>query len=233
MMVRRVIIANNRITDPKLNSKLAAVLAEANKMNVPKATLERAIARAADIKVFAKTLEIQGPSGSVVIAQCETDNNHELRKRIKKSLRKYDSCLLPEETVIAMFRSRGFIRASTKLKDNREVDYDFAEEAAIIASAEQVYLESNPDAQDEQLQNTWVFETDAATLASCRGELEKFGLQIMSQDLNLVPYNPIDFGLEVYEKTSSLLSELQDHEQVVAVFHNIKEPEVKEEQCAV
>lgn len=229
MMVRRAIISQNRQADPKLNSKLAQVLAEASKLNVPKATLERAIQRAVNAKIFTKNLEIQGPQGAVVIVHCETDNTNTLRSDIKKIIRKHDCMLANDDTLIGMFQSRGFLRAATKTIDQREVDLEYAEEAAIVGNAEEVMLEENNDATDSELQQLWVFTTDANNLGPCKGELEKLNLKIISSDLNLVPYREIDFGEETYRKVMTVVELLRENESVVDVYHNLKRPEGYEE----
>jgi len=222
IMVRKAIVSNNRIADPRLNSKLAAVLAEAGKLNVPKATLERAIVRATNVKMITKSLDIKGPGGCAVIAQCETDNISNLRREVKKVIRHYDSYIMPDDTLISMFQSRGFIRAATKTRDGRDVSNDYAEEAAIMANAEEVTLERLPDATDEDLATAWIFKTDASLLAPCRGELEKFGLNILSYDLCLVPYRELTLDEEICEKLIELCEKLRELDQVVDVFHNVK-----------
>lgn len=224
LMVRRAIVQNNMQADPKLNGRLADVLFEASKMNVPKATLERAIARAVNVKIIPINLEIQGPGGCAMIVRCETDNVPSLRRDIKKILRKFDSNLMPEDSFINMFKSKGFIRAAPRTVDGRDIDGDFAEEAAIVANAEEVNLETYEDAKDDELTKVWIFNTDANYLNSCKGELEKLGFKILGYDLDLVPYRAIEFGKETYEKMDSLLKTLMEHDQVIDVFHNVTPP---------
>lgn len=224
LLVRRAIVSNNMQADPKLNGRLAEVLIEAGKMNVPKATLERAIARAVNVKIYPCNLEIQGPGGSAVIARCETDNVGSLRRDIKKILKKYDSSLMPDDSLITMFRSRGFIRTAVKTKDGRDIDQDFAEEAAIMSNAEEVGFESYDDAADESLSKVWIFHTDANSLNPCKGELEKLSFRIISCDLDLVPYRKIDFGEESFKKIMEMTKLMSEHEQVIDVYHNAEEP---------
>lgn len=223
LMVRRAIIAGDRQTDPKLNTKLGTVLAEAAKLNVPKATLERAIARALNLKVIPLNLEIQGPGGCSLIVRCETENIGLLRREVKKVIKKFDSNIMGDDTLINMFKSQGFVRAAYKLNDGREINDEYAEEAAILSNAQEVYLEVNEDTSDDELSKQWVFLTDAETLNPCRGELEKQGFKILSHDLDLVPYRTIDFGPGVYEKVVELQASLQELDQVVDIFHNVKE----------
>jgi transcriptional/translational regulatory protein YebC/TACO1 len=224
LLVRRAIVSNNMQADPKLNSRLAEVLAEAGKMNVPKATLERAIARAVNVKIISCNLEIQGPAGSAIVARCETDSAPNLRRDVKKILKKHDAHLMPEDSIITMFKSKGFVRAATKTKDGREIDHEFAEEAAIMSNAEEFELETYDASTDESLSKAWVFHTDAGTLNQCRGDLERLGLNILSSDLDLVPYRAIDFGEDGFKKILDLTSALSEHEQVIDVFHNALVP---------
>lgn len=220
-LVRRAVIAGGRQPNPKLNGKLAEVLTQAGKMNVPKATLDRAIERAMNVKIINVNIEIQGPGGSAVIVRCETDNIGTLRRDLKKILKKFDAHLMQSDTLISMFQSRGFIRASCKTKDNRDVDEDYAEEAAIHANAEDVKVESFDDTNDETLSKIWVFQTDANSLNQCKGELEKVGLKILSADLDLVPYRALEFEEDIYQQLIELTELLQEHDQVIDVFHNV------------
>lgn len=225
-MVRRAVVSGGRQGDPKLNGKLADVLNEAYKANVPKATLERAIARALDVKIASINIEIQGPGQCAVIARCETENQSAFRREVKKAIKKLDSTLMGEDTLINMFQSRGLIRTETKTADGREVNQDFAEEAAIVANAEEVVLEDYDD--DSQV---WLFSTDAYSLNPCKGELEKFGLKVITHDLELVPYRTIDFGKESYEKMLELITVLREMDQVIDVFHNATPPKEDEQEA--
>lgn len=225
LLVRRAVVSNNMQTDPKLNSKLAAILSEAGKMNVPKATLERAIARAVNVKIISCNLEIQGPDGSAIVARCETDNVGGLRRDVKKILRKHDSNLMPEDSIVTMFKSKGFIRTATQTKDGREIDPEFAEEAAIMSNAEEFELEEYDQSSDESSTKAWVFHTDASTINHCRGDLEKLGFNVLSSDLDLVPYRAIKYGDEAFRKICQLVNELSEHEQVLDVFHNAAKPD--------
>jgi transcriptional/translational regulatory protein YebC/TACO1 len=224
LLVRRAIVSNNMQADPKLNGKLADVLTEAGKMNVPKATLDRAIARAVNVKIISCNLEIQGPGGSAIVARCETDSTPNLRRDIKKILKKHESNLMPDDSIVTMFHSRGFIRCATKTKDGRDIDAEFAEEAAIMSNAEDFELEEYDAATDDSLAKVWVFRTDANTINHCRGDLEKLGFKVTSSDLELVPYRAIDFGEDCYTRIVDLTTALAEHEQVIDVFHNALPP---------
>lgn len=219
MSVRRAVISGGMQTDPKLNRKLGEILAEAGKFNVPKATLERAITRATNLRIISLTLELQGSEGYTIIAKCETDNVAFLRRDVKKLLRKHDINLAPDGTLINMFRSQGFIRADTKTKDGREIDENFAEDAAILSNAQELTKEPYGDSAE-----SWVFSTDAETLNQCKSELEKQGFNILSSDLELVPYREVDFGPIIYEKVMEIMKVLREHEQVLDVYHNVAEP---------
>lgn len=223
-LVKKVIVSNKMQTDPKLNPKLGAVLAEALKLNVPKATLERAIERAQNMKVLPLNLEIKGPEGCTLIARCETENIPFLRRDVRKILKKFEANLMPDGSLINMFKSQGYIRAATKTADGRDINQDYAEEAAIMGNAIEVELENDYIDSDGHPVDVWLFTTEAETLQPCKGELEKQGLQILSTDLELVPYRAIDFGEGTYEKAQQLELALKELEQVLDVFHNLSPP---------
>lgn len=223
MMVKRAVISGGYQGDPKLNSKLATLLAEAQKLSLPKATLERAIERALNVKVVSCSMCIEGPGKSSIIARCETENVSNLRREVRKAIRDFDANLLPDESIMNMFQSKGVIRASTIMttSDRRPIDQDYAEEAAIMSNAEDVYLEDLGENEDSK---AWVFNTDAINLDPCKGSLEKLGFKIISSELELVPFRTVDFGEDVYEKVGDIAKALRSHEQVIDVFHNVAEP---------
>lgn len=221
LLVRKAVISGGMQTDPRLNKQLGDVMAEAQKLNIAKATLERAIVRATNVRISCVNLEIQGPGGSSLITRVETDNIALFRREIKKVLKKFDAALLPEDSIRNMFRSQGFIRAAPKTKDERDINLDFAEEAAILANAQDVYEESYDDVKDESLARSWVFTTDAENLDPCRGELEKQGFKVLSSVLELVPYNAIKFSPDVTEQVEELVKALREIDQVVDVYNNV------------
>lgn len=227
ILVRRAIITGGMNPNPKLNSKLGAVLSEASKFNVPKATLERAIERAMNVKMKPVSCEIQGPGGCSLIARCETDNISLLRRELKKVCKKFDAALVSDNTLSNMFKSQGFVRTEMKTKDDREIDQDLAEEAAILSNAQEVFAETYETSEGNQTQ-VWVFTTDSDTLNPCKGELEKQGFKVISHDLELVPYRDVDFGPSVQEKVEALVNSLREIDQVIDIFHNLSPPKEKE-----
>lgn len=227
LLVRRAVISGGMNPNPKLNNKLGAVLTEASKFNVPKATLERAIERAMNVKMKPVTCEIQGPGGCSLVARCETDNISALRRELKKVCKKFDSSLVTDNTLLNMFKSQGFVRTEMKTKDDRQIDQDFAEEAAILSNAQEVSVETYETNEGNQTQ-AWVFSTDADSLNPCRGELEKQGFVVISHDLELVPYREVDFGPSVYEKVEGLVNSLRELDQVLDIFHNVSVPKLEE-----
>lgn len=223
LMVRKAITMNKYQTDPKINKALADVLSEAQKFNVPKATLDRAIERSANVKIKNINFECKGKSGYALIIRCETDNISFVRKDIKKVMKKYEVEICQNDTMINLFRTEGYIRCACKDAQGNEVTLDRAEEAAIETNAQEVVLEEN-DTTDEELSKLWVFTTDAQSLDPCRTALEKYNLKVLNYSLDLVPYTTIDFGPKVYEEVSTIEAGLKEIEQVVDVYHNVAEP---------
>lgn len=213
-MVRRAVVSNNLQTDPKLNKALADVLNEATKLNIPKATMDRAIQRSANIKLEQKLLEVVGPGGSVILLRCETDNYGLLRRECKKKMKKSPSSQLANEnTLLQLFSEKGFVRTTNTTKDGKTIDIEFAEEAAINSNAEEVI----PSQEDE----TWIFAVEPERINHCRVDLEKQNLNVVACYTELVPHRRIELSDDHFDETLELIELLQEIPEILEVFHNV------------
>ena len=78
-IANQIAIAARSGGDPTMNPTLAMVLEKARKANMPKANIERAIARATDKSAAAmieETYEAYGPAGIGIIIEVATDNKN-------------------------------------------------------------------------------------------------------------------------------------------------------------
>jgi transcriptional/translational regulatory protein YebC/TACO1 len=125
--------------DPKANSKLANLLEEAKRNNIPSSTLENALKRAKSKKLQSGTIEMLGPGGSIIIFEYETDDLCEMRRMIKVMCRKYSVGIFPatSERWRAAYEQKGIIRVSKQL-NGENIDDEKMLDAAIEAGAEDV-----------------------------------------------------------------------------------------------
>ena len=87
LVVRKAVLAGG--PDPKLNSTLANAFANAQKDNVPKDTLLRAVDKVLNAKLTRHTLEIIGPSNVFILVEVETENIARTRHDLKQVLKKF------------------------------------------------------------------------------------------------------------------------------------------------
>lgn len=86
-LIRKCVI--DKGPDPKSNVKLAGLLLDAKKNNVPIDTINRNIKRASELKTIPTVLELLGPAGSLVVLNCEAINKGKLRQEIFKVCKKF------------------------------------------------------------------------------------------------------------------------------------------------
>lgn len=85
MLIRRACVSG---TDPKVNDKLRDIIALALKSQVPRATIDRQIERAKQVKLKEMVIEVMTPGGAFLLCEIETDNISRTRQDMKKILRK-------------------------------------------------------------------------------------------------------------------------------------------------
>lgn len=212
--IKKAIVSNNRQTDPKLNRELAAVLVEAARNNVCKATVERAIERTKNMKFYTVTIEIEGPAKSSILLKAETDNAGFLRRDVRKVLKKFEAFLLPDDSIINMFRNQGCVRTELTKKDGKAIDMDEAEEAAIEVNAEEVYIEDNGE------EKTYVFITNPDIVNQSSGQLQKLGFKVKYSESDLVPYRKVEYDQATLEKIEEVVKSLRALPDVIDVYTN-------------
>lgn len=85
MMIRRACAHG---TDPKVNDKLRDVIAQALKCQIARATIDRQIERAKNVKIREVIVEVATPGGAFLLCEVETDNISRTRADLKKIMRK-------------------------------------------------------------------------------------------------------------------------------------------------
>ena len=90
-IANQIAIAARSGTDPNMNPSLAMMLEKARQANMPKANIERAIARVADKSAAAlieETYEAYGPGGAGIIIEAATDNKNRTMPEVRNTLSK-------------------------------------------------------------------------------------------------------------------------------------------------
>ncbi|MBR6532760.1 YebC/PmpR family DNA-binding transcriptional regulator [Candidatus Saccharibacteria bacterium] len=201
----QIAIAARSGTDPNMNPSLAMVLEKARLANMPKANIERAIARVADKSAAAlieETYEAYGPGGVGIVIEVATDNKNRTMPEVRHTLDKNGGRMADPGSVMFQFTRKGVIMISDKGED--------ALMAALEAGAE--------DASEEE--DGIEIYTAASDLMKVRGDLIAAGLNVTSAELQYVPNNLVPVSGEDAEKLEKLLDAVDDLDDVVAVHTN-------------
>jgi YebC/PmpR family DNA-binding regulatory protein len=201
----QIAIAARQGTDPAMNPSLAMVLEKARHANMPKANIERAIARAADKSAAAlieEVYEAYGPGGVGIVIEVATDNKNRTMPEVRHTLDKSGGRMADPGSVMFQFTRKGVIEISEKGED--------ALMAALEAGAEDATEE------DEGI----VIYTSASDLMKVRKALVDGGLTVTSAELQYVPNNYVPVEGENAEKLEKLLGAIDDLDDVTNVYTN-------------
>ncbi len=201
----QIAIAARAGTDPDMNPSLAMVLEKARHANMPKANIERAIARAADksaATLIEETYEAYGPGGVGIVIEVATDNKNRTMPEVRHTLDKNGGRMADPGSVMFQFERKGVITISEQ-----------GEDALMLA------LEAGAEDATEEEDGIEII-TGASDLMKVRDELKKQNLTITSAELQYVPSTFVPVEGETAEKLEKLLSAVDDLDDVVNVFTN-------------
>ena len=201
----QIAIAARAGTDPAMNPSLAMVLEKARHANMPKANIERAIARAADKSAGAlieEVYEAYGPGGVGIVIEVATDNKNRTLPEVRHTLDKNGGRMADAGSVMFQFARKGVIEISEK-----------GEEALMVA------LEAGAeDAVEED--DTTVIYTSASDLMKVRQALVDAGLTVTLAEVQYVPSSYVPVEGETAEKLEKLLAAVDDLDDVTNVYTN-------------
>ena len=108
----QIAVAARQGANPETNGALALAMETAKSFNMPQATIQRAIQRAAD-KAAAQPEEVlyegYGPGGLAILVQCATDNRKRTYPEVKSVFAKHGGRIAEEGAVVFNFRHCGEI----------------------------------------------------------------------------------------------------------------------------
>ncbi len=201
----QIAIAARGGTDPAMNPSLAMVLEKARLANMPKANIERAIARVADKSAAAlieETYEAYGPGGVGIIIEVATDNKNRTMPEVRHTLEKNGGRMADPGSVMFQFTRKGVIFTKAKGDD-------------LMMTA----LDAGADDIVDEEDGTTIY-TAASDLMKVRAALIDGGIEIDSAELQYVPNNTVPIDEETAPKVEKILDAIDDLDDVVAVHTN-------------
>lgn len=204
-IANQIAIAARSGTDPTMNPSLAMVLEKARQANMPKANIERAIARVADKSAAAlieETYEGYGPGGVGIIIEVATDNKNRTMPEVRNALSKNGGRMADPGSVMFQFARKGWIEVSEHGED--------AMMAALDSGAEDV----------DDTEEGMIILTAPSDLMKVRASLLDAGLTVTLAELRYVPTTNVAIEGEDAEKLEKLLDALDELDDVTAVHTN-------------
>jgi len=213
-IARKIIIAAKGGGDPRDNLALRYVIEEARAANMPKDTIEKAIAKGTGeltgSNYEAVLYEGYGPGGVAFLVECLTDN----RQRTAPEIRKI------------------FETAGGKLATSGAVSCQFSRQGSIVIKADAIgeddLLEKSLDAGADDVRNegeAFVVITAPASLHKVKEALSAAGVPIEAAQLEYVPASTVPLQGELAQRIARLIDTLEDHDDVQNVSHNAEIPE--------
>ena len=202
-IANQIAIAARSGGDPTMNPTLAMVLEKARKANMPKANIERAIARATDKSAAAmieETYEAYGPAGIGIIIEIATDNKNRTMPEVRNALAKNGGRMADPGSVMFQFARKGVIEILEK-----------GEEALLTA------LDCGAEDANENEDGIEII-TEAADLMKTRQALIDAGLTVENAELRYIANTSVPVSEEDAEKVDKLLDAIDDLDDVRNVF---------------
>lgn len=202
-----IAIAARGGTDPNDNPALALAIEKAKAVNMPKANIDRAIARVAEKgsdQLEEVTYEAYGPGGAGIIIEVATDNKNRTFPELRGIINKHGGRLADVGSVMFQFQQKGVI---VTMPNNEEMIL-----AVLDAGAEDVHEE------DDKL----IVYTNPKELMAVRARVAEAGMKVVSAELNYVPTIEVDLSDEDADKLMNLLNIIDDMDDVVSVYTNMR-----------
>lgn len=217
----QIAIAARAGTDPTMNPSLAMVLEKAKHANMPKANIERAIARAASkegASLLEETYEAYGPGGVGIIIEVATDNKNRTMPDVRNTLSKNGGRMADPGSVMFQFERKGVIF----LPDEAPAPEDKkATPPEIPPREDRLMAALDAGAEDATEEDDGIeVLTNPSDLMKVRSNLLDAGLFVASAELKYVPTTTVPVEGDTAEKVERLLDAVDDLDDVTAVFTN-------------
>ncbi len=196
------------------NPGLRTVVDKAKAAQMPKDTMERAIARGAGGQDGAEltplTYEGYGPGGVAVLVETMTDNRNRTVAEVRHAFSRAGGNLGTDGSVAYLFEKKGQIRFAPGVSE------DDVMEIALEFGAEDVVTDDEGHIEVVTAPEDYLAVKDA---------LQGGGLEPGESEVAMVPQSYSDLDADAGEKVLRLLDALEDLDDVTSVYTNASFPE--------
>ena len=206
--------------DPTINRQLAAVMAEANALNVPKDVIKNNVKRALDKDTSSYeelTYEVYGHGGVGLIIGCLTDNKNRAVERVSTAAKKANCKVAASGSVAFNFQRRGRIAINTALNDEQLLELAIEAGCEGDVTLEAPDTEVRGDSEDVKC----VAFTEVEELGKLQAALQEKG-HACSGMLVYLPSTTIACSEEDSEANYKYIDMLDEIDDVASVEHNMQ-----------
>ncbi len=210
------VAAREGAPDPEMNFRLRLAVDNAKAQNMPKDTIERAIAKGSGKGADGAALEelvyeAYGPGGTGFIIQTLTDNRNRAASGIRSKVTRGGGNLAANGAVSWNFEQKGLVTLEVAGADPEEVALEVMD-----IGAEDV------DIDEDLVSITFPF----SEFARAKNELEELdNVRVESAELAMIPNTMVELEKSQAVQTLRLLDELEELDDVSKVFTNADFPE--------
>jgi YebC/PmpR family DNA-binding regulatory protein len=195
---------------PESNARLRIVIQNAKDANMPKDNIESAIKRASskDAADFQEIVyEGYGPHGVAIVAECATDNPTRTVGNIRMYFTRSGGTLGTTGSLDFLFERKGVFTISSKNINKDELELELID----------LGLEEFTTDGDEAY-----LYTSFADFRKMQKALEDKGVEVLSAELQRIPLSTTEISPEQMEEIQKLVEQIEDDDDVQAVFTNLK-----------
>ena len=204
------VAAKSGEADPVNNASLRMVIEKAKAENMPKSNIQNAIDKAKQKgngeNYESIRYEGYGPSGIAIMIDCLTDNRNRTASFVRSTLTKRGGNLGTDGSVSYLFKRKGLLILDKKYDENKLMEDVLELDIDDFSSSEDGYE----------------ITTDANSFLGVKDGLNSLGYDdFIVSEVTYIPDNYISLDDEATEKALSLIEDLEDIDDVQAVYHNL------------
>ncbi len=195
--------------DPDANPRLRQAIDKCKANSVPKANVEKAIAKAigdtdgADYETL--LYEGYGPGGVAILVECLTDNRNRTAAEVRHAFTKGNGNLGSSGSVAYIFDKKGVFSLPFE-----SVDEDTVMMAAMEGEAEEI----------ERDGDEWSITCALSDYDTCKRALEELGVEELKAELSYLPDSTITISNEDAVKLMGLIDRIDDLDDVQETYTN-------------
>lgn len=195
-------------TDPNNNFRLRLAIEKARAVNMPKDTIERAIAKGkgeGDKNIRSLMYEGYGPGGVAVVVEAASDNNQRTVALVKNIFDRYQGSLAQPGAVSYLFERCGVLTVPVN-----SGTYDHVLSVALDAGAKDFFVRDD----------VYEIYTLPQNLHDMSKKFESVHIPVDNQEIIMRPITTVSVADDMHNKIMHLSQEMEALDDIIRVYTN-------------